>query len=131
MSILSPLTGFVRSTLGVAEREGTQAVAHSPLHETVALEEKLEHLAHALQTAAESADRQVATLDGLAQSLPALIEQVSVLTAQVTAMNDQAVGLNRRLEEVTTLLAPLDSAERDVSRLQRVFRRRRRRDGGG
>ena len=39
MSILSPFTDMLRSALGVAEHGGVEAVEHSPLNATVALEE--------------------------------------------------------------------------------------------
>jgi ABC-type transporter Mla subunit MlaD len=125
VSIVSPFTGWLRSALGVAEHEEAEAVAHTPLHETLAAEEKLDHLVHALQRAGESADRQVEVLDGLARSLPALTEQVTTLTAQVSAMSEHALALNRQLGALVRLLGPLADAERDLSRLGRVFRRRR------
>lgn len=68
-------------------------------------------------------------LDAVARSVPALNEHVTALGAQVTALNDQAEGLNRQLGEVVKLLAPLADAERDVSRVERMFRRRRHHDG--
>ena len=123
MSILSPFTGLLRSALGVTEHEAAETVEHSPLQATVALEGEVERLAHALSRSAESADRQVEVLGGVARSLPALIEQVTALTAQ-------AEGINARLDELMKLLSPVGGAERDVSRVERVFRRRRhRRDG--
>ena len=126
MSILSPLTGMLRSALGVAEHEGTEALAHSPLHMTAEAEQDLDRLAHALHSAAESADRQVEVIDGLAQSLPALTAHVTQLTVQVDAMNEHAAGLTRQLEDLSTLLAPLADAEQEVSRIERLFRRGRR-----
>jgi hypothetical protein len=126
VSILSPFTGLLRSALGVAEHEETQAAAHSPLHSTIAAEEEVEHLVRALCSAAESADRQVEVLDGVARSLPALTDKVAALTEQVTAMNDQSVDLNRQLRELVKLLGPVAHAERDASRIERLFRRGRR-----
>lgn len=122
MSILSPFTGLLRSALGVAEHEEAEVLAHSP---AARAEERLDRLGHALEGAAESADRQVELLDGVARALPTLTEQVTALTAQVNAMNQHAVSLNRQLEELVTLLAPLADAERDLSRFERLFRRRR------
>jgi hypothetical protein len=129
VSILSPFTGLLRSALGVAEHEEAEAAAHSPLHSPVAAEEELEHLVRALCSAAESADRQVQVLDGVARSLPALTDKVTALTAQVTAMNEQSVQLNRRLGELVELLGPIADAERDVSRIERLFRLGRRHRG--
>ena len=126
MSILSPFTGLLRSALGVAEHEEMQAAAHSPLHSTIAAEEEVERLVGALCSAAESADRQVEVLDGVARSLPALTDKVTALTAQVTAMNEQSVDLNRQLGELVKLLGPMAHAERDASRIERLFRRGRR-----
>ena len=126
MSILSPFTGLLRSALGVAEHDEAEAAAHSPLHATLAAEGELEHLAHALGSAAESADRQVAILDGVARSLPSLTEQVTALTAKVSAMNEQSVELNRQLGELVKLLGPIADTERDFSRVERLFRRGRR-----
>jgi hypothetical protein len=128
VSILSSFTGPLRSLLGVAEHEEDEAVAHSPLHATIGAEEKLDHLAHALGNAAASADRQVEVLDGLARSLPTLTTQVTALTEQVTAMSEHALALNGKLDELVTLLAPIAGAERELSRVGRLFRRRRHRE---
>ena len=128
MSIFSPLTGLLRSALGVAEQGEVEAVEHSPLGTTAAAERDLDQLAHALHRAAESADRQVELLDGVAGSLPVLIAQLSELTARVNTMNDGVAALNRQLEGLVTLLVPLAGAERDASRVERLFRRRRRKD---
>jgi septal ring factor EnvC (AmiA/AmiB activator) len=125
MSIVSSFTGLLRSALGVAEHEEAQAVAHSPLHETLAAEQKLDHLAQALHRAADSADRQLELLDGLARSLPELTAQVTALTAQVSAMSERSLQLNRQLKELVRILGPLAQAERDFSRVGRLFRRRR------
>ena len=121
MSILSPFTGLLRSALGVAQHEGVEAVEHSPLHATVALEEKLDHLARALHRAADAADRQVEVLDGVGRSLPAL-------TDKLTALNEHAVGLNQELDELVKLLTPVADAQRDVSRVERLLRRSRHQD---
>jgi ABC-type transporter Mla subunit MlaD len=121
VSLLSPFTDLLRSALGVAEQEQGDLLAHSP---AARAEEKLDRLGHVLQGAAQSAERQVELLDGVARALPALTEEVSALTAQVNAMNEQAVSLTRQLEELIALLAPLADAERDVSRIERLFRRR-------
>jgi hypothetical protein len=40
-------------------------------------------------------------------------------------MSEHALALNRQLGRLVTLLGPLADAERDVSGLARVFRRRR------
>lgn len=129
MSILSPFTGLLRSGLGIAQHEGTDAAVHSPLRTAVTLEEKFDHLTHALQHAAETADRQVQVGGAVARSVPALTEQVTALGAQVSALNDRAEGLNRQLDELVKLLAPVADAERDVTRVGRIFRRRHHHDG--
>jgi len=128
VSIFSPLTGLLRSALGVAEHGEAEAVEHSPLSTTAAAERDLDQLAHALHRAAESADRHVELLDRVAASLPALIAQLSELTGGVNAMNANATALNRQLEALVTELVPLAGAERDVSRVERLFRRRRRKE---
>ena len=128
MSILSPLIDPLRSALGVARHEGAEAVEHSPLHATVALEEKLDHLARALHRTSESADRQVEVLDEVVRSLPALTERVTVLSGQVAAMNDRAQGLNQELDELVKVLEPLTDTERDVSRVSHLFHRHPHRD---
>ncbi|MGZ6574203.1 MAG: hypothetical protein ACXVHJ_24555 [Solirubrobacteraceae bacterium] len=136
MSILSPFTDLLRSALGVAEHGGAETVEHSPLHATVELEEKLDHLARALYRAAESAERQVELLDGVIQLVPALMEQVTAMNAQAKVMNEQAAVMNeqagmmneqakvmiRELDELVKLLAPLSDAEGGVSRVEHLFR---------
>jgi hypothetical protein len=109
MSILDPVTSILRSALGVAERSGEDALARTPLHEAVAVEERLDELAAACHRAADSAERHVEVAEGLASSLPALTEAVTLLTKQ--------------LDQLLAVMAPLGEVERDVSRLEHLFGR--------
>ena len=89
--------------LGGAEREVEQ---HSPLeqpvHEAIA----------ALHRAADSMDRHVEVLEGVAATLPAL--------------TDALVKLTEELGEALHLAAPLEAAEREVAGIGHLFRRHRR-----
>ena len=91
--------------LGGAEREVEQ---HSPIeqpaHEAIA----------ALHRAADSMDRHVEVLEGVAATLPAL--------------TDALVKLTEQLGDVLRLAAPLEAAEREVAGIGHLFRRHRRED---
>jgi ABC-type transporter Mla subunit MlaD len=88
--------------LGGAEREVEQ---HSPIeqpaHEAIA----------ALHRAADSMDRHVEVLEGVAATLPALTGALVKLTEQ--------------LGEALRLAAPLEAAEREVAGIGHLFRRHR------
>ena len=88
--------------LGGAEREVEQ---HSPIeqpaHEAIA----------ALHRAADSMDRHVEVLEGVAATLPALA--------------DALVKLTEQLGEALRLAAPLEAAEREVAGIGHLFRRHR------
>jgi cell shape-determining protein MreC len=105
--LVGPLRSLVR-VAGQAEREMEH---HSPITETRHLEARLEEAVAAVHRAADSMERHVAVVGSLTSSLPALTESVRHLSAQ--------------LNELMDLAAPLESAERDVSRLRRLFGRRR------
>ena len=64
---------------------------------------------------ADSLDRHVEVLEGLAGSLPALTDAVARLSEQLT--------------ELIGLAAPLEAAERELSGLGHLFHRRARRSG--
>jgi hypothetical protein len=100
--------GTVRSALGAFERGETEvaSVTRDP-HE---LEAKLDEAVAAFERAAESLERHAEVVGALSDSLPALTESVTRLTDQLG-----------RVMEVT---APLEVAEREASRLDRLLRRR-------
>jgi ABC-type transporter Mla subunit MlaD len=91
----------VLKLLGGAEHEVEE---HSPveaqLHEAVA----------AMHRAADSLDKHVEVLGGLAASLPVL--------------TDALVKLSEQLGEALALAAPLEAAEREVAGIGHLFRRR-------
>jgi hypothetical protein len=112
---LDLLTRPLRSLLGGAEQVESDVVRHSPLAETRELEVKLAESVAALHRAADSMERHVAVVETLASSLPPLTESVTRLTDQ--------------LGELLSLTAPLAAAEREVSRIERLFGGRRRERG--
>ena len=100
-----------RSTLrllGGAEHEVEEhSPAEAPLKEAIA----------ALHHAAESMDRHVEVMEGVAATLPELTGALVKLTEQ--------------LGEMLHLAAPLEAAEREVAGLGHLFRRRHHAGGGG
>ena len=106
------VTAPLRSLLRAAEGAEAEAVQHSPLAGTHELEEHLREAARAAHRAAESLEQHVAVVETLAQSLPPLTESVTRLTDQ--------------LNHVLRVTAPIAAAERDVSRMEHLFRRRQR-----
>jgi hypothetical protein len=102
------VTSAIRSALGAAEQE---VVRHSPLRETEALNDQLREAVGAVHRAADSLERHVEVVESLAVSLTPLTESVTRLTEQIGAL--------------LTITAPMAAAERDVSRLPRMFGRRR------
>ena|SRR5947209_1637640 len=95
----------LRSALGVAEHEVAAPVVRSEheIHDAVA----------AIHRVADSLDRHLEVVEGLATSVGPLGESVDRLTATV--------------DELVKLLAPMGAAERDVERVEHLFGFRRRR----
>lgn len=108
MVSLDSLTGAIRSAIGAAEQEGAQ---HSPLHETEALRSELRDAVTATHRAADSLERHVEVVETLADSLTPLTESVTRLTDQIG--------------ELLKITAPMAAAEREVSRVEGFFGRRR------
>ena len=108
---LDLLTAPLRSLLGASEQD---VVKRSPLHEAGELEGRLDEAVSALHRAADSMERHVAVVETLAQSVPALTDSVNALV--------------RELNGLLTVVAPIEGAEREVSRVEHFFGRRKRSD---
>ncbi len=108
---LDLFTAPLRSLLGVAEQD---AVRRSPLHEAAELQDRWEEAVSELHRAADSMERHVAVVETLAQSVPALTDSVNALV--------------RELNGLLTVVAPIAGAEREVSRVEHLFGRRKRPD---
>jgi len=108
MGPLDPL----RWLLGGAERAEAEAARHSPVGETRELEAKLGEACVAAHRAAESLEQHVEVIAGLADSLVPLTDSVTRLTDQ--------------LNQLMHITAPLAAVERDASRFEHLFGRRRR-----
>jgi hypothetical protein len=97
----------LRSALRLLDGAEHEVEQHAPgeerLHETIIV----------LHRTADSLDRHVEVLEGLAASLPALTDAVARLSVQLT--------------ELIALAAPLEAAERELSGLGHLFHRRARR----
>jgi phage shock protein A len=106
MDMLDFVTGPLRSLLGVAEATEAGIERHAP---TAQLEARLDDAVAAVHRAADSMERHVAVVESLADSLP--------LTQSVTRLTDQ-------LTELMKITAPVAAAEREVSRIERLFGRR-------
>jgi len=107
---LDLLTAPLRAVLGATEHAEREVVRTSPLFQTRELERELDHAVASIHRAADSMERHVEVLDTLATSLPALTESVNALVGELN-------GLLR-------VLAPVATAERDVSRFGHLFGRR-------
>jgi hypothetical protein len=101
------MPGQLRSILGMTERSEQEIIRHSPLAETRELELRLAETVAVVARSAESLERQIAVLGTLAEALPPLTEAVTRLSVQLGALLEIA--------------APLEAAERDVSRLEHRF----------
>jgi hypothetical protein len=110
MGLLDPFTGALRSVLGVAETAAT----HTPLDDARMAEHGISELVHALHRVADSTERHVELLEGLAETIGPLNDKVTVLNTQV--------------DELMAVLAPLQAAEKDISRVEHLFGRHRRHD---
>jgi hypothetical protein len=101
--VLDSAAGAVRAalrTLGGLEQDIVRSSPiEEPLHDAVA----------AIHRAADSMDRHIEILEGLAASLPALTDAVTRLADQVT--------------EAMKMMAPLEHAEREAAGVRRLFRR--------
>lgn len=112
MGPLDLLTRPLRSLLGEAEHAEADVEHHSPLGEVRELESKVDEAMSALHRAADSMERHVAVVEALASTL-------APLTTSVIRLTDQ-------LNDLLAVVAPLASAEREVSRVEHLFGRRRR-----
>jgi hypothetical protein len=108
---LGLITGPLRSVLGLAQRAETDVERHTPLHEALELEDKLEQTIVAVHRSADAMERHVVVVETLAESVPALTEAVTRLTNELNGL----LGV----------IAPIASAEREVSRIEHLLGRRR------
>jgi hypothetical protein len=105
--VLDFATNAARSVLGQIG-----AVEHRVEH-LDSVGEKLHEAVDALHHHAEALDRHVEALEAVGEALPTLTEAVTRLCDQLSA--------------ALSLAAPLETAEREVSGLRRIFRLGRRR----
>jgi hypothetical protein len=110
MGLLDPLFSAARTVLGAAETAAT----HTPLQDARMAEHGIEELIHAMHRVADSTEKHVELLDGLAQTIGPMGDKVTVLSGQV--------------DELMAVLAPLAAAEKDISRVEHLFGRHRHRE---
>jgi hypothetical protein len=82
------------------------------LREADQVEHELEDAVAAIHRAADSMERHVAVVESLATSVPALTDSVNALV--------------KELNGLLGVLAPLAAAEHEITRVERLFGRRRR-----
>lgn len=99
----------VRYVLGGAEHE---AEAVLPVRDIEDIQTRVLDTAESIKRATESIESHVIVVESLATSIGPLTDAVADLT--------------RQLAEINQVLGPLAGVERDVSRLEHVFGRRRR-----
>jgi hypothetical protein len=105
--MLEFVKGAVRSTIGAAEHVEDDVESHSP----AAIEAKLDEMIAVLHRTCESAQRHVEVAEGIASTLVPLTDSVTKLTEQIILL--------------LQVMAPLASAEHDLSRVEGLFRRHR------
>ena len=105
----------VRSALRLLD--GAEHDVEHEVEHVAPVEERLHEAISALHRTADSLDRHVEVLEGLAATLPALTDAVARLSVQLT--------------ELIGLAAPLEAAEREVSAIGHLFHRRGRRGAAG
>ena len=110
MAIFDPLAGLLHRAANVLESSEQEVVSHSPLHEAIVAEDRLDEMTRAVHRACESAEAHVAVVEKLVDSITPLTESVTVLT--------------RQINDLMEVLAPLASVERDVGRAEHFFARR-------
>jgi len=106
--VLDSVRGVVRSAIGAAEHVEVDVQADVESHTPAHVEAKLDEVIVALHRAADSAERHVEVVEGLADTLTPLTEAVARLTDQINL-----------LLQVT---APLAAVERDVARVRDLRR---------
>ena len=109
MAIFDPLAGLLHRAANVLESGEQEVVSHSPLHEAMVAEDRLDEMTRAVYRACESAEAHVAVVEKLVDSLSPLTESVTVLTKQIN--------------DLMAVLAPLATVERDVGRVEHFFGR--------
>jgi|SRR5579884_651081 len=108
MGLLDLPLAPLRAALRTAERDIERTV---PVHDIERIQRHVLETAEAIRRATESIESHVAVIETLATSIAPLTESVNRLTAQ--------------LAEINTVLKPVAAVERDVSRLEHLFGRRR------
>lgn len=118
MGPLDLFTGPLRSLLGVAERAEEDVQQHVPasslearLEEAVAAVHRTAESLERHAMAVESLERHAVVVESLADSLPPLTESVTELTGH--------------LDRLMKFAAPVAAAERELSRMERLFGRKR------
>jgi hypothetical protein len=111
MGVLDIVTGPLRWALGASEQAEREVARHSPVVETAALERELRDAIEAMHRACDSLERHVTVVEGLTDSLPALTQSVTRLTDQLGVL--------------LAAMAPVTAAEKELSRMERFFGRRR------
>jgi hypothetical protein len=104
---LAPL----RAVLGGAERETEHLL---PVRDIEEIQARVLSTAESIRRATESIESHIQVVEVLASSIPPLTEAVERLTVQLSELNG--------------VLAPMAGVERDVSRLEHLFGRRRARE---
>src|SRR5690242_21826403 len=95
----------IRSALGFAEQEAARPI--------VGAEHEIAEASSAAHRVADSIERHIQTVEGLAASIGPLTQSVDRLTETMT--------------DLVTLLAPMAAAEHEVEHVERLFGFRRRR----
>jgi hypothetical protein len=119
---LDALGSTVRSMLGTSER--VEADVAAPLREPGELEAKLDRAVVAVERACESLERHAEVLGTLSDSLPPLTESLPPLTESLPPLTESVTRLTEQLGRLMEVTAPFAAAEREVSRLDRLLRRR-------
>ncbi len=109
MGLLDLATAPLRAVFRSAEREAESAF---PVRDLEEVESRVLSTAEAIRHATESIEAHVAVLETLATSIGPLTDVVAELT--------------RQLAEINRVLGPVATAERDVSRIEHLFGRRKR-----
>ncbi len=120
--MLDRVTRPIGSVLG---HLGRTAGIHSPLAETREAEHHLHDAVGAAHRATDSLESHIAAVEALVEALVPLAESLAPLGQSLPPLTDSVTRLSEQIGELLRVTAPLAAAEREVSRVEHLFGRRR------
>jgi methyl-accepting chemotaxis protein len=116
MGLIELALAPLRAVIGGAEHEAEHVL---PVRDIEEIQARALDTAESIKRATESIESHVRVVETLATSLEPLAQSIGPLTEAVAALTHELASINE-------VLAPLAGAERDLTRVEHLFGRRKR-----